>query len=87
MAKLTARGRTEVWRVQLIRRVPEGGAFRVELALMSDGNLLKKETSFAPDGKKKYDWGWKTFRKLKKDGDPNRLKQNLINKGYEEVRT
>lgn len=86
MAKLTARGRTEVWRVERTTDSSTGGTLRVTLALMSDGNILKKMTSFTQQGKVAHSWGWTVWRKLKKDGNPDRLKERLVGEGYEEVK-
>lgn len=70
MAKLSARGRTELARVT--KTEPRSGGFteddlgsvRVDLTLMSDGVVLTKTTWLKPDGKKDFDTGWKVKAKL-----------------------
>ena len=58
MAKLKARGRQEIFRIEKIKEVQRSGFaehYRVQKALMSDGNILEK----IDDG------AWKVLGKVK----------------------
>lgn len=96
MAKLSARGRTEVVRVA---REHDPKLFenslcdweRVTLALMSDGNVLKKlDVRFRADGTarsgERYSYGWKVLGKFKGGGREDFLKKFPAAGGWEVVR-
>ncbi len=68
MAKLTARGRTELARLSIVE-VPNDSTITRErtrmVALMSDGNVLEKIDVVFVDGKK-HSYGWKVKVAAKK---------------------
>jgi hypothetical protein len=91
MAKLSARNRTELLRVE--KPLPDGEYFinmKRTYAFMSDGNLLVKETAkqkpdnLYPKGKHQV-WNWTVFKKYKKESIEKvlvLLKDNFIKHGY-----
>ena len=91
MAKLKARGRTEIWKVGKENDSPVSDLIvweRTELALMSDGRILKREVvKFKPGPydkgvPQKHDYGWKEYRRLKAEGSPSRLLEKLQTEGF-----
>ena len=72
MAKLSARGRRELLRVERERSTPDGELTiweRTTLAVMSDGGVLSKlDVRFRPDayepGGRLHSYGWKRKGKL-----------------------
>ena len=91
MAKLSARGRTEVWRVE--KRVPSqsGGELVTTLVLMNDRHILRNMKAITPQGKVGHNDGWKQYMKLKKlpkaevPAQQTRVKTKLIGDGFKEV--
>jgi len=86
MAKLSARGRSEVKRWAFSKDADQNPDEqitheRVDVALMSDGNILRKRTvwfkpsQFDPNGRK-HDWGWKLHVKL----NPSPITPELVQK-------
>ena len=77
MAKLSARGRTELARVRIVREQMPGtasssdlhGTGRTERTLLSDGVVLQKRTWFHADGRKDFGDGWKAYGKQNVDVD------------------
>lgn len=69
MAKLSARGRTEVKRLRRVRE-EEDATRTTDLVLMSDGNILKQSKAKYKDGRSSYNSGYNVFAKLKKGADP-----------------
>jgi hypothetical protein len=91
MAKLTARGRTIVWRIVKEDNAPKSDLItweKEELSLMTDGSILRRSVvEFKPGpydhGKpQRHDYGWKEYRKLKAGGDPQRLLESFKQRGY-----
>lgn len=90
MAKLSARGRTEVARFSKEKTVTDPDRYvdweRITYALMSDGHLLKKrdvrfkETTILAE--QKHCYGWKDEGKVK--ASPERVREFLLAKGYTE---
>ncbi len=101
MAKLKARGRTELFRIEREKEFsPEERATRkfdtvwekLVRALMSDGNLLERRSAKWPDphepgGLRKYDWEWRKVGTLKAGGDPKRLLDTYVAQGWKVVST
>lgn len=91
MAKLSARKRTEVFRVR--KDVPDSDYFiegKITLALMSDGKILeKRDAKFKPDNiypkGRPHTWGWKIKGKIKSTTTPEELKEFYLRNGYQEV--
>jgi hypothetical protein len=91
MAKLSARGRTEVARFSKEEKVTDPSRStdweRTTYALMSDGHLLKKwdvnfkSSNILPGGKHSY--GWKDQGK-KAHLTADKLREVLLAKGYTE---
>ena len=97
MAKLSARGRQEIFRVErerdLVPVPPSTTVWRkTTIVLMSDGSTLQKEqVRFAPsefersvygDKPRPHDWGWKKRGKIKAGADPKALLEQLAKQGY-----
>ena len=75
MARLKARGRQEIFRIEKIEEVPYQGfteRYRIQKALMSDGNILKK----VDDG------SWKILGKVKPGLSAEQALQIYANKGW-----
>lgn len=101
MAKLKSRGRTELFRVEKEHtftdeerktRGLETLWERTVKTLMSDGNVLEKRSTrwpdqYSPNGIRKYDGDWKVVAKLKVGGDPKKLLDQYVAKGYRVVST
>ncbi len=96
MAKLSARGRKEVFRVSKEIEVtdPESSITweKMTRALMTDGSLLvKRQVRFkATECSASYvhTWGWKkTKLKLKADGDADRVLAAWLAKGWTQEKT
>jgi hypothetical protein len=88
MAKLSARGRTELLRVEIEGADTDYFINRKQTyALMSDGSLLVKETArhkpdqYYPKGKPQV-WNWRVAKKYKKDSLPKVLQ--LLHKHFTE---
>jgi len=92
MAKLNARGRTELARVSKVREgLEEAAAYggstltdwsRTTLVLMSDGAVLKKlDIRFKSDGSK-HSYGWKNYAKAKPGFTAERFVEIFTTKGY-----
>ncbi len=68
MAKLNARGRTELVRLSKVREDPTDDLTnwsRTTVALMSDGSVLRKlDVRFSSDGRR-HSYGWKKFGKMR----------------------
>lgn len=92
MAKLSARGRTEVWRVERRVTTDSGGTRVTTLALMSDGHILRNLKSLTAAGKVAHNHGWGQYKKLKKvpkgelAAQQQRVKDKLLEHGFEEVK-
>ena len=86
MAKLSARGRTEVHRMQKEspRYGSNGETVRTEVALMSDNNVLLKMTYLLEGGKVDYSTGWKSQSKIRK-GTAAAWRAGLLKDGFTEV--
>src|SRR5262249_17133713 len=96
MAKLTARGRHEIWKISKEDPSPKSDLVtweKTELTLMSDGSLLRRRVvKFKPgpydQGKPRHhDYGWKEWKKVKAGGRPQRLLDNLKAEGYSVLST
>ena len=93
MAKLSARGRREVWRVEKRVRSDAGGELVTTLVLMTDGHILKNMKAITPQGKVGHNSGWKQYVKLKKlpkaelPAQQQRVKGKMIEGGFKEVPT
>jgi hypothetical protein len=101
MARLKSRGRTELFRVEKEHTFTdeERAARKSDViwdrsvkTLMSDGNVLEKVSSkwpdqYEPGGVRKHDWDWKVVAKLKPGGDPKKLLDQYVAKGYRVVST
>jgi len=74
MAKLSARGRTEVWRLAKTITAEYGHVFTRKYALMSDGKILKTNGH-----------GW-SVAKLRDGLAADEFKTELLNRGYAEVK-
>lgn len=91
MAKLSARGRTEVWRVEKRVRSDAGGELVTTLVLMTDGHILKNLKAITPQGKVGHNHGWSQYMKLKKlpkeevPAQQLRVKNKYIAGGFKEV--
>ena len=75
MARLKARGRQEIFRIEKIEEVPYQGfteRYRIQKALMSDGNILKK----VDDG------SWKILGKVKPGLSAEQALQIYADKGW-----
>ena len=75
MAKLKARGRQEIFRIEKIKEVPRQGfveRYRVQKALMSDGNVLEK----IDDGT------WKVIGKVKPELSAEAALKIYADKGW-----
>jgi hypothetical protein len=93
MAKLSSRGRTEVFRVER-EQIPApsadpGAAIwrKSTIVLMSDGSTLEKDQvkfppSFSGSKPRLHDWGWKKRGKLGAGKDPRLLLEQFAKKGY-----
>jgi hypothetical protein len=94
MAKLSSRGRTEVFRAER-EQIPApsddpGAAVwrKSTIVLMNDGTTLEKDqVKFAPGphdaGKPRlHDWGWKKRGKLTAGKDPKQLLELYAKRGY-----
>lgn len=90
MAKLSARGRTEVARFSKEKTVTDPDRYvdweRITYALMSDGHLLKKrDVQFKEAGimpAYKHNYGWKDEGKVK--ASPEKVREFFLAKGYTE---
>lgn len=94
MAKLSARGRTEVYR--MVKEIPvkpdEDVTYRKRtVCLMSDGTILVKDTvRFKPAGSwddpkgRLHDWGFKVKGKIKEGISPIQWFEMYLNAGYKE---
>ncbi len=71
MAKLNARGRTELVRLSKVREDPTNDLTnwnRTTVALFSDRTILKKlDVRFTSDGRR-HSYGWKKYGKMKEPG-------------------
>ncbi len=90
MAKLAARGRKEVVRVER-EVVMEADKLidwgRKTYALMSDGTILEKyDVHFKPDqfrpSGEKHSYGWKVFKKVKPEVTAERFVEHFTKQGY-----
>jgi len=93
MAKLSARGRTELVRLskeytaeqiadRLLKTEPLTDWERVTVALMSDGKILsKRDVRFKSDGRK-HSYGWTVKAKVKADVTPERFRAAYERAGY-----
>lgn len=85
MAKLSARGRTELLRME--KTYPsEVGNMRATITLMSDGVALIKKTFISPEGKVGHSGGWKVHGRLKKGSTVEDIKASLEKNGYQQVK-
>jgi hypothetical protein len=85
MAKLSARGRTQLAAVVRTFTVPEddefgrqpGATIKHELRLMSDGIVLEKHVHYFPNGNKDFAYGWavhsRWFKRQLDTSIPSRL--------------
>lgn len=93
MAKLSARGRSEVFRVER-EQTPAPSADptaviwrKSTIVLMSDGSTLEKDQvkfppSFPGSKPRLHDWGWKKRGRLGAGKDPKLLLEQFAKKGY-----
>ena len=85
MAKLSARGRKELVRVEKEESTPDGELTvwsRTTLALMSDLKVLKKlDVRFKSDDRP-YSYGWKVYGKAKADLTADRFVEVFAKKGF-----
>lgn len=85
MAKLSARGRKEVFRVVRERERTDSDLInweRMTYALMSDNSILeKRDVRFSSDNRK-HSYGWKKAGKLREGSTPEKLLASLQAKGY-----
>lgn len=87
MAKLSARGRTELFRLEketptekLSDRLIDWE--RKTVSIMSDRTVLQKiDVRFRSDGKK-HSYGWKVYTKLSEKIEFKRVAETLIQKGF-----
>lgn len=84
MAKLSARGRKELARLEKEDNTNDGDVDwrRKTLAFMDDGRILQKYdvrfTATQYSKAHKHSYGWKEYLKLKKDKDPYEAFPNII---------
>lgn len=86
MAKLTARGRRELWRIEKTTIYDNVASYEVvkrirRYAYMSDNHLLSQDSCWWADGQYK-NFGWKDYGKRTPDHAAT-IKDELIVKGYE----
>ena len=85
MAKLSARGRTELARIVRKETIPDGNTTkerRTTLALMSDRTILEKFDVTYPDGmKNSFSWKVRT-RKVKADVTPEQFIETFAKHGF-----
>lgn len=65
MAKLSARGRTELFRLEQTTDDEKGGRTTRQRAYMSDGKVLSRTMVYRP-GEKRMDWGWNVAGEFKR---------------------
>ncbi len=92
MAKLKARGRIELFRVEkegdVVPKNPGDVIWRKDSrALMSDGNILERSSAkwpdkYEPSGVRRHDWAWKVRGKLKAGWTPQKLLDLYLGKGF-----
>lgn len=84
MAKLSARGRKELARMEKEDNTDDGDVDcrRKTLAFMDDGRILQKYdvrfTATTYSKARKHSYGWKEYLKLKKGVDPREAFPNII---------
>lgn len=85
MAKLSARGRKEIARVDREINVNDPTALtmwrKTTVALMSDGNMLEKLDVRFRDGHL-HSYGWKLRGKVKAEVTPERFVAHFTSRGY-----
>lgn len=95
MARLSARDRKEIWRVERESDTPTSDLTVSEkdtLALMTDRRVLRKRTvrfkpdSFYPEGRL-HNYGWKEYKRLKETADPVKILEHFVKSGYRVVGT
>lgn len=90
MAKLSARGRTEVFRlVRTLELKPsddptDSTHVRYERAYMSDRVVLEKRTYLLANGRVNHNTGWNVAGRLKKTMTFDGAKRNRLEQGWEE---
>ena len=87
MAKLSARGRKEVFRLERQLLSESDSAFtenRLTIAVMDDRTILQKHSARWKDTGKLHTWGWKKKGKLKSDVSFDAAKEHYIKCGYRE---
>ena len=91
MAKLSARGRTEIFRMEKEDNAPKSDLITYErstIALMSDGNILQKRDVIFPAGPydngkdKRHTYNWTVKGKIKLGVHPDQLMAVYIKRGY-----
>jgi hypothetical protein len=91
MAKLSAHGRKELYRMVVERETPDSALFSWERrtrVLMSDGKVLEKcDCRFRDSvyGDHKYSYGWRVAAKLKEGCTPIRWAANCVLHGWKKV--
>lgn len=80
MAKLSARGRTELHRVS-----KTNGTTVRKLALMSDNTVLQCYTFVEYDGRSRRNTGWGVVGKLRKEIKPETWLENKLNDGWVKI--
>lgn len=96
MAKLGARGRTEVYRVEkeiaLTEESKARGVIKTVLkrALMSDNKILENQVTwftyeYHPSGQRRNDYGWVVKGTLKKEATPAQWLEQQLKNGYKLV--
>lgn len=96
MAKLSARGRTEIYRVEKEDSISEdskqmGVIKRVlKKALMSDNKILSNQVTwftyeYHPSGQRRNDYGWTVRGSLKDGATPDSWLQSYLKQGYTKV--
>lgn len=84
MAKLSARGRTELARLTRDRSITDEliNRERITLAFMSDGNILRKrDVWFRSDGRY-HSYGWKVLKRLHAHDDIDGAIADYEKKGF-----
>jgi hypothetical protein len=85
MAKLKARGRQEIARLVKENDLPEDRSFsheKKQVALMSDGNVLKRRVLRWRDEHAPHDYGWKVAGKIKAGLTPEDFIAAYLKTGY-----
>jgi hypothetical protein len=90
MATLSARGRSELLRIEETRISVTGTRVRTQRAYLSDGRVLSRNTFLKLDGHVDFDDGWKDLGKWTKAGERDgyrlaQIRDRRIREGWQEV--